>query len=163
MSGVVNKLLIGVATLLLAAGCASATQPALRSGDAELSRSELIDAVQQLGVPVLPVVNHAEFDVAASLLAIDMQIEDRFSAAGVVLTAEDYEAFNAANVTPDFDIESLPPLSRLDYELTVKVTALAAATGVPIEDLVTDMYAQVEIDPRYGTIGLRGLVPPAAP
>jgi hypothetical protein len=166
-----SRVLIGAAILVLVAGCASATHPALRSGTAELSRAELRDGVEELGVEIGPVVihtfsdeDHPSFDLAASLLTIDLQVDDRLAAAGVELTAADYEAFNASNGLPsDLDLLTLPPIGRLEYDLRVKVTALSAATGIEFVGLVTEMYANAEIDPRYGTMTSRGLVPPGSP
>ncbi len=166
-----SRVLIGAAILVFVAGCASATQPALRSGTAELSRSELIDAVEELGVEIGPVVihtssdeDHPSFDLATSLLTIDLQVDDRLAAAGVELTAEDYEAFNASNGLPsDLDLLTLPPIGVLEYHLRVKVTALSATTGIDFAGLVTEMYADAEIDPRYGIMTSRGLVPPGSP
>lgn len=158
------RLFVAAAALLLVSACAGSTPPALSTGDVELSRSELYDELERLGVELGPTIARSEFDNALSLLAIATLIDSRLADASVVVGPADYEAFNIASGLPvDFTNAEEGALGELNYRAVVKIAVLAEATGRLGDNLVAEFFSGIDVDPRFGTFGPRGIEPPAAP
>ena len=172
-----TRLLLTVAAVLVASSCASATQPALQVGSAQLSRAELVAAIEDVGVPVSNSIARASlgggpgFDdgiqnVISDLFAQEVELE--VEARGLQPTSDDVAlAFQQRGLPPDADLSDLSANERSVIDVDVGIAVLdrvLVAEGSSIRDWITQLEQTVIIDPRYGSwvVG-QGFVPPTVP
>ena len=145
-------------------------------GSVELSRAELISAIEDSGVPVSNTI--ARFDPAGAgfdqgILNVfndlfgqnlDRELESR----GLEASPDDVAVALAQNqLPPDFDLSELTEDERARFDQGVGLATLdraLALEGSNVPEWVTDLQRTIEIDPRYGSWVVDvGFVPPALP